>query len=135
MCQILVFVAQLGKIAFVKRILLVALRNSIEFQQTSLSHEDSLYLEQVVTMLAYGLQRNMACPLLEGVAIDAKAVVTRHRLEISILPRTASLLDALLDGYRLLLQALSLQGSHPRMDGQARQTGNDTVTRWIGIGT
>ena len=113
MGQILVFVTQLGKIAFVEGLLLIAFRNGAEFQQTSLSHEDGFNLKQVVTVFAYGTQGNVACPCLEGLAIDAKAVVTCQCLEIGVLPRAVTLLSPLLYGNGFLLQSFGLQGCHP----------------------
>ena len=108
MGQILVFVAQLGKIAFVECLLLIAFRNGVEFQKASLSHEDGFNLKQVVTMFANGIQRNVPRPLLEGIAIDAKAVVACQCLEIGILPRAITLFSPLLNGNGLLLQAFCL---------------------------
>ena len=86
MGQILVFVAQLGKIAFVQRILLVTFRNGIHFQQSCLPHEDGLNLEEVVAMFSYCIQGDMTCPLLESVTINAKTVVTGQRHEVGIFP-------------------------------------------------
>ena len=108
MGQILVFVMQLGKIAFVECLLLIAFRDGVKFQKASLSHEDSFNLKQVVTMFANGTQRDMACPLLESVTIDAKAVVACQCLEIGILPRAITLFSPLLNGNGLLLQAFRL---------------------------
>ena len=133
MRQILILIAQLGKVAFVQCILLIALRNGIQFQQSSLSHENGLYLEQVITMLAYSLQGDMACPLLESVAIDAKAIVASQRNEESIFPRATSLLGSLLYRYRFLFQSFRLQSSHPRMHHQTCQVGNDTIAGRISV--
>ena len=133
MRQILILIAQLGKVAFVQCILLIALRNGIQFQQSSLSHEDSLYLEQVITMLAYSLQGDMACPLLESVAIDAKAIVASKGYEESIFPRPTRLLGSLFYRYRFLFQSFRLQSSHPRMNHQTCQVGNDTIAGRISV--
>ena len=133
MRQILILIAQLGKVTFVQCILLIALRNSFQFQQSSLSHEDSLYLEQVITMLAYSLQGDMACPLLESVAINAKAIVASQRNKESIFPRTTSFLGSLFYCYRFLFQSFRLQSSHPRMYHQTCQVGNDSIAGRIGV--
>ena len=133
MRQILILIAQLGKVTFVQCILLIALRNSFQFQQSSLSHEDSLYLEQVITMLAYSLQGDMACPLLKGIAIDAKAIVASQRNEESIFPRATSFLGSLFYCYRFLFQSFRLQSSHPRVYHQTCQVGNDTIAGRISV--
>ena len=133
MRQILILIAQLGKVAFVQCILLIALRNGIQFQQSSLSHENGLYLEQVITMLAYSLQGDMACPLLESVAIDAKAIVASKGYEESIFPRPTRLLGSLFYRYRFLFQSFCLQSSHPRMNHQTCQVGNDTIAGRISV--
>ena len=113
MSQIQILVAQFGKVAFVQGIFLVALGYGFQVQQSGLPHEDGFYLEQVVAVLAHGLQGDVTSPLLEGVAVDAEPVVAGQRREVGFFPRTASLTDPLLDGYGLLLQAFCLQGCHP----------------------
>ena len=113
MGQIEVLVAQLGKVALVQGIRLVTLRDALQLQQSSLSHEDGLYLKQVVAMLTHSTQRHVERPLLEGLTIDAKAIVARQGHEVSILPRAVTLVNPPLDGLRLLFQALRLEGSHP----------------------
>ena len=129
-----VFAAQLVEIAVGKGLLAIALGNGGGVEQSGLPHEDSLYLEEVVTVLAHGLQGDVACPLLEGVAVDAEAEVAGQRLEVGILPRAASLLGPLCDGYGLLLEALRLQSSHPGVYGEGRQRGDNPVTGRIGVG-
>ena len=78
-------------------------------------------------MLADGTQRDVAGPLLESVAIDAKAIVACQRLKIGILPGTVVRLDPLPDGNGFLFQPFCLQGCHPRMDGEACQVGNNLI--------
>ena len=70
-----ILVAQTGEVAFVECIFLVVLGNHIELQQTGLSHEESLNLEQVVAVMADGLQRDSRRPCLEGITVDAESVV------------------------------------------------------------
>ena len=102
MGQIEVLVTQFGEIPLIERFLLVVLRYCLQFQQSSLPHEDSLYLEKVVTMMRHCSQRQVLCPLFKGIVIDAKAVVTGQRHEIGILPRTTTLLHPMADGLSLL---------------------------------
>ena len=113
MCQILVFVAQFGKVAVVQRVLLVALGNGLDVEQSRLSQEDGLNLEEVVAVVGNSREGDVGSPLLEGLAIDAESEIACKGHEIGIFPRTVHALSPLLDGLGLLLQSLRLQGSHP----------------------
>ena len=106
--QIEVFVAQLGEVTLVECILLVILRHRLEFKQSGLSHKDRLNLEEVVTMMVHGIERDAQSPLFKGLVVDAEAIVAGQRHEISTLPRAATQLCPPSDGLCLLLQALRL---------------------------
>ena len=95
--QIQVFIAQFGEIALVECILLVILWHCLHLKESSLTHKDRLYLEEVITMMGHCGERDILCPLLEHIAIDAKAVVTGQRHEIGILPGTTAQGDTLFD--------------------------------------
>ena len=133
MRQIEVFVTQLGKITLVQGVLLIVVRDGLQFEESGLSHEDGLYLEKVVAMVGYGRKRQSTCPEFEGIVVDTKAVVTRKGDEVGILPRAVTEFHALSDGLRLLLQSLRLQGSHPGMNHQSRKIRNHLVTRRVGV--
>ena len=106
--QIEVFVAQLGEVTLIERILLIILRHRLEFEQSCLSHKDRLNLEEVVTMVVHGIEWNTLRPLFKNLAIDAEAIVTGQGHEVGILPGTATQLCPSFDGLRLLLQPFSL---------------------------
>ena len=112
-CQVQVLVLQTGEVALGQGGITIARGDALHVQQPGLTHEERLHLEQVVAVLASGAERQLACPLLESVAVDAKAVVAGQRLEVGILPRVVSPAGTLADGFRLLLQALRLKGGHP----------------------
>ena len=133
MRQIEVFVTQLGEVTLVQGILLIVVWDSLQFEESGLSHEDGLYLEKVVAMMGYGRKRKSACPEFEGIVVDAKAIVTGKGDEVGILPRTVTEFHTLSDGLRLLLQPLRLQGSHPGMNHQSRQIRDYLVARRIGV--
>ena len=134
MGQILVFAPQSGEVALVERILLIAMGNGAQIQQSGLSHEDGLHLEEVVAVLAHGLQGHVVGPLLESLAVDAEAVVAGQRHEVGIFPRAVAALGTLADGLGLLFQPLGLQGGHPGMHGQAAQRGNQLIAGGIVVG-
>ena len=113
MGQVLVLITQTGKVSVVQSILLIVLRHGIELQEACLSHEDGLYLEEVVTMVANSRKGNVQCPLFKGVAVDAETIVAGQRHEVSILPRAATKLSPPPNVLCLSLQALGLEGSHP----------------------
>ena len=135
MHQIEVFIAQLGEVTFVKGIFLIVFRDSLQFEKSSLSHEDRLYLEKVVTMVGYGRKRQTACPQLESIVIDTKPIVACEGHEVGVLPRPIAKLYPLSDSLRLLFESLGLERSHPGMHHQACQIGNHLVTRRITIDT
>ena len=75
--------------------------------------EHRLHLEDVVTVVPYGLHGHALRPLLEGLAVRAEAEAPRQCHEIGVLPVAPE--AAYSPGYRLclLLQALCLQGVNP----------------------
>ena len=133
MSQIQIFISQFGEITLVQRLLLVILRHRLQFQQSSLSHEHRLYLEEVIPMMAHSTERYVLCPLFKHVAIDAEAIVSGQRHEVAVLPRTITSLYALSDGLRLLFQSFRLQSRHPGMHSQSRQFRNHLITRRIAV--
>ena len=135
MSQILVFVAQLGKIALVHRLLLVFLRNGIDIQQSCLPQEDSFYLKEVVAMVIDGVQGYRLRPSLKRFPIDAETVVACQRNKVSSFPRAVAEFYTLVDVLRLPLQPLRLQCTHPRMNGELRQTWDNPVARRILVGS
>ena len=90
MGQIEIFVAQFSKVALVECLFLIILGYGFQFQQSCLTHEDGLYLEEVITMVGNGIQRDALCPLLEHVAVDTKAVVSGQCHEVGIFPRATT---------------------------------------------
>ena len=86
MSQVEVFVAQFSEVALVKCCYLIALRDAFQLQQSGLSHEDCLYLKQVITMFVNSMQGYVFCPHLKGVAIDAEAIVACQGDEIAVFP-------------------------------------------------
>ena len=133
MRQIEVFITQLSEVTLVKGILLIVLRNGLQFEESCLSHEDRLYLEEVVAMVGYGRKREVTRPELKGIVVDAKAIVSCEGDEVGILPGTVTELYPLSDSLRLLLEPFCLQGCHPGMHHQARQIGNHLVARRITV--
>ena len=131
--QIAVFVTELGEVALVERFLLVILRHGLQLQQSGLSHEDCLDLEEVVTMMGDGRERNLLGPLLEHIAIDAKAIVSGEGDEVGILPGAVALLHPSTDRLCLLFQPFGLERSHPGMYHQPRQFWDDLVARRIAV--
>ena len=88
--QIEVLVAEFREVTLVKGRLLVIVWHRLQFQQSRLSHEDGLNLEEVVAVMSHGTERNAPGPLLKHIAVDAKTVVTGKGHEVSILPRAAT---------------------------------------------
>ena len=86
MSQVEVFVAQFSEVALVKRSYLIALRDTLQLEQSCLSHEDSLYLKQVIAMLVYSMEGDVLCPHLKSLAIDAEAIVACQGDEIAVFP-------------------------------------------------
>ena len=108
MGQIEVFVAEFREIALVECRLLIVFWHSLQFQQSRLTHEDGLYLEKVVAMVRHSIQRDVTGPLLEDIAIDAKAIVAGECHKIGILPRTVTQLHPMTYRLRFLFQAFRL---------------------------
>ena len=134
MGQILVLIAQPGKVAIIQRLPLIMLRHSIQFQQPCLPHKDGFYLEQVIAMMCNSAKRNIRRPLFKHIAIDAKAVIARQGYKIGILPRAVTQRHALADILGFTFQPLCLQGCHPRMHRQRRQIGYHLIAGRIGLG-
>ena len=134
MRQILVLVAQSGKVAIVERLFLVALGHSIQLQQSCLTEEDSLDLKQIVAMVRHSTQGHILRPLFEHIAINAKAVVAGQGSKIAILPRAVATLYTLSDIGCFALQALNLQGCHPRVNSERGQIRYHLITGRILLG-
>lgn len=134
MCQIAVFVVQSEEILVGDSHLTMSLWNRQRVEESCLAHEESLYLEDVVAVVADIVEWNAERPLLHGLSVDAKAVVTRHGDEEGSLPGTITASGPPLDILRLPLQALRLQGTHPRMFGEAGERGDDAIARRIAVG-
>ena len=134
MGQVLVLIAQTGEVAVVQGILLVVLGNGVEFQETRLSHEDCLNLEEVVAMVSNGGKGNIQCPLFKDVAVDAEAVVAGQRHKVGVFPRTVTLRCPTAYVLGLAFQSFGLQGCHPGVDRQPCQVGNNLIARWILVG-
>ena len=62
MGQIEIFITQFGKIALVECRLLIVVGYRLQFQESGLSHEDSLYLKEIVAVVRHSIQRDAACP-------------------------------------------------------------------------
>ena len=103
MGQILILVAQTGQVAVVEGVLLAVFGHGVEFEESGLSEEDGLYLEEVVAVVGDGVHGHAERPLLEGVAVDAEAVVAGEGDEVGILPRAAALLGTAADVVGLAL--------------------------------
>ena len=85
-------------------------------------------------MVSHLIERHIECPMLESVAVDTKAIVASEGDEICIFPRPVDSRCALGNVLRLALQALGLQRSHPRMDGERGEGGHKAIARRIGVG-
>ena len=59
-------------------------------------------------MMIHRVEGNAECPLLEGVAVDAEAIVACEGYEVGVLPVAIALAHTLLDGIRLLREAFCL---------------------------
>ena len=99
MREIEIFVPQSGEIPVVQRVFLISFGNGVQFQQSGLPQEDGFYLEEVVTVMVYGPQRQMVSPLFEGIAVDSEPVVARQGHEVGVFPIAVTLLHARL--YRI----------------------------------
>ena len=113
MREIEIFIPQSCEIAIVQGVLLIALGDGVEFQQSRLPHEDGFYLEEVVPVMVHGSERQVQRPLLEGFAIDSEAEIACQGHEIGVLPVTVALADALFYRLSLLREPFGLQGAHP----------------------
>ena len=134
MCKILVFAPQAVEIAVANGSLAVAGRKRRGVEQARLSHEYGLNLEQVVAVAANTLQGYRHGPALEGVAVDAEAIGTRHGNKQGRLPRTSAKLNAVPYVVGLALKALGQQAVKPCMHGQAVEPRQHAVTGWITVG-
>ena len=133
MGQIEVLVAQFGEVALVECRLLIVCRHGLQLEQSGLPHEDGLYLEEVVAMMGHSLEGYALRPLLEGVVVDAEAVVAGEGHEVGALPASAAGLCPPADGLCLLLQAFCLEGSHPGVYHQSRQVGDHLIAGRIAV--
>ena len=86
-------------------------------------------------MVSHRTERDISCPLLKHLTIDAEAVVAGQCHKVGILPRAVALLNPSSYGLRLLLQAFRLQGRHPGMYHQARQVWYDLIARRVTVGS
>ena len=126
--QIEIFLAHSHEIVVLTGRRPVAVGQGSGLQQPCLSHEDGLYLEQIVAVMIHCMQGNALRPLLESAAVDAESVVACQRHEVGRLPGAAALLHPTADGFCLLLQPLGLQRAHPAVHHEAGQGGDDFVT-------
>ena len=133
-CQEAVFVAQPCEIALCHGGLAVACRHGVGLEQSGLSEEEGLHLEDVVSVVVHGVHGEAGGPRLEGVAVDAEAVVACQGGEIAVLPRAVAQLHAPAYGLCLLLQPLRLQGAHPTVHLEAREGGDGLVAGWVVVG-
>ena len=131
MGQIEVFVSQAREVAIIECILLIAFGDGMELQEPCLTQEDGLHLEEVVTVMIHGSERQIHSPLLEGIAIDAETVVACQGDEVSVLPVAIAAAHSLLDGFRLLRESLGLQGTHPAVDGELGERWDNLIARGI----
>ena len=134
MRKILILTAQFFEIVIGNSLVSVSLWHGVDIEQTSLSHKHSLNLKQVVAVLANGRKGHTLCPLLKGIAINAKTIVAGKGNKIGIFPGSATLSNPLLYGNGLLLQAFCLQSTHPRVNSKLRQLWHYLITWRIRIG-
>ena len=134
MSEIFVFILNLGEISVVESRCLVFIRNGIDVEQSSLSEEYRLHLEDVVAVVGHLIERHIECPMLESIAVDTKAIVAREGDEIRILPRPVGSLGSAGNGLRLVFKSLGLQCRHPRMNGERGEVGHKSIARRIGVG-
>ena len=107
----------------------MALGYGFGLQQTSLSHEDGFYLEEVVAVMVHSMQGNGGGPSLKGIAVDPESVVAGQRGEVGGLPRTLATCQPFADGLRLALQPLYQQRTQPPMHGERTEKGNHLMAR------
>ena len=129
--EIKILVSQSRKIPVVQGIFLIAFGDGVQLQQSRLPHEDSLYLEEVISVMIHRSQRQFQRPLLKGIAIDSEAIVSGQSYEIGILPVAVAAAHALLYRLRLLRKAFGLQGAHPRVNGELGERWNYLIARRI----
>ena len=111
--------------------MLIAFGDGMELQEPCLTQEDGLHLEEVVTVMIHGSERQIHSPLLEGIAIDAETVVACQGDEVSVLPVAIAAAHSHLDGFRLLRESLGLQGTHPAVDGELGERWDNLIARGI----
>ena len=79
--------------------------------------------------MVHDMRRNALRPLLEGLAVDAEAVVMGQGDEICRFPGAVAAVQPLQDGGRLLFEPLGLEDAHPCVKGDLRKTG-DGSSAW-----
>ena len=131
MCQIVIFPFQPGIIIVVDGFVAVFLRNSLEVQQSGLSHEYGFYLEQVVAMVCHGLQRDMLCPRFESVPVDTETEITGQGDEVGPFPIALQFFHAGGYGPCTLFQPFVKQGVHPTVHRERVDLGNDAMASRI----
>jgi hypothetical protein len=129
--EIKIFVSQSRKIPIVQGVFLISFGNGVQLQQSRLPHEDSLYLEEVISVMIHRPQRQFQRPLFKSISIDSEAIVSGQGYEIGILPVAVAAAHALLYRLRLLRKALGLQGAHPRVDSELSERWNYLIARRI----
>jgi hypothetical protein len=77
----------------------VALVDGIGREQACLSHEECLYLEDIVAMMGNISDVQVVCPRLKGVAVYAKAEVAGQCPEKCLFPRPVTFLHAFGNGF------------------------------------
>lgn len=131
MCQIVILPFQPGIIIIVDGFIAVFLRNGIEVQQSGLAHEYGFYLEQVVSVVCHGLQRDMLCPRFESIPIDAETEITGQGDEVSPFPIALQFFHTGCYSLRTLFQPFVKQGVHPTVHCERVDLRNDAVASRI----
>lgn len=70
---------------------MVFVRYGSDIEQSCLSEEYSLHLEDVVAVMRHLIERHIERPLLEGITIDTETIVAGKSDEVGILPMNRSL--------------------------------------------
>lgn len=132
--EVAVLAAQSAAVVVVVGAVAITLRDGFRGEQPSLAHKHGFYLEKVVAVVGHIVQRDVVCPGLKGIAIDAETVVACQRDEVGGFPRAVASLQPLSYGFGLLFQPLGLQCAHPAVYGEAAQRRNDVVTGRVFVG-
>ena len=132
--EIGVFLLQLLIVSIFPGISLLMWGQIFDREQPCLTVEDSLYLEEIITVMGQLIQRNGQCPLLHGISIDAESEGPRKSYEPSLLPTVIALMQTADDIGGLPFQTLGLQSTEPGMDRERWDVGNGTVAWGIMVG-